>query len=79
MCLAVPMRIVSIEGSIARCEAMGVQRNVSLTLLDSQEAVEGNYVLVHVGYAIQTVTAADAETSWDLFEQIDAVLERADA
>jgi len=79
MCLAVPMRIVSIEGSIARCEAMGVQRNVSLTLLDSQEAVEGNYVLVHVGYAIQTITAADAETSWDLFEQIASVLENANA
>jgi hydrogenase expression/formation protein HypC len=79
MCLAVPMQIVSIEGCVARCEAKGVQRDVSLTLLDNQEAVVGTFVLVHVGYAIQTITAAEAQTSWDLFDELASALDHADA
>jgi len=79
MCLAVPMQIVSIVGCVARCEAKGVQRNVSLTLLDSREAVVGNHVLVHVGYAIQAITAAEAQTSWDLFDELASALDHADA
>jgi hydrogenase expression/formation protein HypC len=79
MCLAVPMQIISVEGCVARCEAKGVQRNVSLTLLDSQEAVVGKHVLVHVGYAIQTITAEEAQTSWDLFDELASALDHADA
>ena len=79
MCLAVPMQIVSIAGCVARCEAKGVKRNVSLTLLDGREAVVGNHVLVHVGYAIQAITAAEAQTSWDLFDELASALDRADA
>jgi hydrogenase expression/formation protein HypC len=48
-------------------------------LLDSREAVVGNHVLVHVGYAIQTITAAEAQTSWDLFDELASALDHADA
>ena len=53
MCLGIPMQIVAIDGSSARCEAKGVQRDVSLFLMQDQALQPGDHVLVHVGYAIQ--------------------------
>jgi hydrogenase expression/formation protein HypC len=64
MCLAVPMPIVSVQGHLARCEARGVQREVSLTLLGDGPVGVGDHVLVHVGYAIQIIRAADADTTF---------------
>jgi hydrogenase expression/formation protein HypC len=75
MCLAVPMRIVSIQGHMARCEARGVRRDVSLTLLDGLDVAVGDHVLVHVGYALQIISADDASESWELFDQIGAALD----
>ncbi len=79
MCLAVPMRILSRDGHMASCEARGVRRDVSLTLLADQDVAVGDYVLVHVGYALQTIGAADAQATWDLFDDIGAALYPADA
>jgi hydrogenase expression/formation protein HypC len=79
MCLAVPMRIVSVRGHLALCEARGVQREVSLTLLGDGAVAVGDYVLVHVGYAVQIVTAADADTTWVLFDEIAAQMALDDA
>jgi hydrogenase expression/formation protein HypC len=79
MCLAVPMRIVSRDGHMARCEARGVGRDVSLTLLGDQDVAIGDYVLVHVGYALQTIAAADAQATWALFDDVSAVLYPTDA
>ncbi|WP_324781095.1 HypC/HybG/HupF family hydrogenase formation chaperone [Thiobacillus sedimenti] len=70
MCLAIPMRIESIEGFTARCQAKGVWRDVSLFMMQDTLPAVGDFVMVHVGYAIQTVTEADARTSWDLLDQI---------
>jgi hydrogenase expression/formation protein HypC len=79
MCLAVPMRIISLHGHGACCEAKGVRRDVSLTLLGDGPVSIGDHVLVHVGYAIQTITAADARSTWDLFDEIAATLDEASA
>lgn len=70
MCLAIPMRIDAIDGFNARCEAKGVERDVSLFLLQDEQVAVGDYVMVHVGYAIQRVAQADAEASWALFDEI---------
>jgi hydrogenase expression/formation protein HypC len=70
MCLAVPMIIKTIDGYTARCEAKGIERDVSLFMLQTDEAAIGDYVLVHVGYAIQKVSAAEAAEAWQLFDQI---------
>jgi len=75
MCLAVPMRIVGLSGYTACCEARGVQRNVSLLLLEEGTVSMGDYVLVHVGYAIQSISARDADASWALFDQMTAGLD----
>jgi len=79
MCLAVPMRIISLSGYSARCEARGVQRDVSLFLLEEGAVSVGDYVLVHVGHAIQSISPKDADASWALFDQIATGLDLQDA
>jgi len=70
MCLAIPMQIRQIEGFSARCEAKGIQRDVSLFLLQDETLQAGDYVLIHVGYAIQKLSEAEARSSWELFDQM---------
>ncbi len=70
MCLAIPMQIVEINGFNARCEAKGVEREVSLFMLQGEPIALGDFVMVHVGYAIQKVTPQEARSSWELFDQI---------
>ncbi|MDD5037534.1 MAG: HypC/HybG/HupF family hydrogenase formation chaperone [Methylococcaceae bacterium] len=70
MCLAVPMQIIHLDGFEARCSARGVERDVSLFLLQGEELNVGDFVLIHVGYAIQTLTAEQARETWELFDQI---------
>jgi len=70
MCLAIPMQIIEIDGFIARCEAKGVQRDVSLFMLQDEELAVDDFVMVHVGYAIQKMTEKDARSSWELFDEI---------
>lgn len=70
MCLAVPMQIDSIDGFSCRCSARGVEREVSLFLLQGEQLAPGDHVLVHVGYAIQKVSAEEAADSWELFDEV---------
>ncbi|MHB9073881.1 MAG: HypC/HybG/HupF family hydrogenase formation chaperone [Desulfobaccales bacterium] len=58
MCLAIPMRLIEIDGTIAVAEVDGVTRQVRLDLLP--EAVLGDYVLIHAGLAIARVDAEHA-------------------
>jgi hydrogenase expression/formation protein HypC len=64
------MRIQSIEGFVARCEAKGVERDVSLFMMQGEELAPDDYVVVHVGYAIQKVTPQEARTAWELYDQM---------
>jgi len=68
MCLAVPVKIVSIEGDEAESEIAGVRRRVSIAL--TPEAKIGDYVLLHTGYAIGVVDEAEAEETLKLLEEI---------
>ena len=70
MCLAVPMKIESIDGFQCTCAARGIEREVSLFLLQGEDIALGDHVLVHVGYAIQKISADDAAESWELFDQV---------
>ena len=70
MCLAVPMQIESIDGFQCVCAARGIEREVSLFLLQGEELAPGDHVLVHVGDAIQKVSAQDAADSWELFDEV---------
>lgn len=59
MCLGVPMKLVSIDGTDAVAEIDGVRREASLMLLDEEVAV-GDYVIVHAGFAITRLDEAEA-------------------
>jgi hydrogenase expression/formation protein HypC len=73
------MQIISLSGYAARCEARGVQREVSLFLLESGSVTVGDYVLAHVGHAIQAMSRQDADASWALFDEITATLDHQNA
>ena len=70
MCLAIPMQITNINGFNARCAAKGVERDVSLFLLQGEMLQEGDYVLIHVGYAIQKISEQEALSTWELLDQM---------
>jgi hydrogenase expression/formation protein HypC len=70
MCLGIPMRIKSIEGYVAHCEAKGVERDVSLFMMQDNEVNVDDYVVVHVGYAIQKIAQQEAQTAWQLYDQM---------
>ena len=70
MCLGIPMQIKEIDGFIAHCEAKGVSRDVNLFLMQEAELQPGDYVLVHVGYALQKVSEEHAQSAWELFDEI---------
>lgn len=73
MCLAVPVKIVAIDGDEAETEIAGVRRRVSIAL--TPEAKVGDYVLLHTGYAIGVVDEAEAEETLRLLEEIASLSE----
>ncbi len=73
MCLAIPMQIVEIDGFMARCHAKGIERDISLFMLQDETLAPDDYVMVHVGYAIQKVTEEEARSAWQLYDEVLAM------
>jgi len=68
MCLAIPAHVVELlPGDLARVEVGGVRKDCSLALLDG--VAVGDYVVLHVGYAIQRLDTAEAERTLALFAE----------
>lgn len=59
MCLAVPMKVINIEGEMAVAEIDGVKREASLMML-SEDVKIGDYVLIHAGFAISRLDEEEA-------------------
>ena len=71
MCLAVPARVIELhEGDEATVDLAGVRRRISLGLVEG--VVTGDYVIVHVGYALQKLDPEQAEITLALFREIAA-------
>lgn len=71
MCLAIPGQIVEIvseEGCIAKVDVGGVRRNVNIALLDN--VMVGEYVLIHVGFALSKVDEHEAIATLKLLEEM---------
>lgn len=68
MCLAIPMRLVEIDGTAAVAEVDGVTRQVRLDLLP--EVVLGDYVLIHAGLAIARVDPEHAQETLSLLRSL---------
>jgi len=69
------MRIVEKDGFNARCEAKGISRTVSLFLMQHEPPEVGDFVMVHTGYALETMTEAEAATAWELYDEMLAAEE----
>jgi hydrogenase expression/formation protein HypC len=77
MCLAIPgqiVEIVDVENHLARVEVAGVRRTVNVGLFD--DIVPGDWVLVHVGFAISVVDEAEAAATLELLQAMGVEFEQ---
>ena len=73
MCLAIPGKVVEIvdeAGDIAKVEVGGVRRNINVALLDAVRV--GDYVLIHVGFALSKVDEHEAAETLRLLDELGA-------
>lgn len=68
MCLAVPTKLIEVNGSTGKVELSGTTREVGLQLIDEPHV--GDYVLVHAGFAIQKVDQQEAEETLRILRQM---------
>ena len=70
MCLSIPSKVIEIdENNVATVETLGVTRKVSIDLI-SEEVKVGEYVLIHVGYAMQKIDTQFALESLEVYQKI---------
>jgi hydrogenase expression/formation protein HypC len=67
VCLAIPAKVLDINGDVATVDFGGVKREVDVSLTD---ASIGQYVVVHAGYAIQVLDEEEAKETLSLFDEI---------
>ncbi len=71
MCLAVPVKVISIQGDEAEVESGGTTYKASIRL--TPEVQVGDYVLLHTGYAISIVDKEEAEETLKIFQEMEAI------
>jgi len=79
MCLSIPSKIKSIDPEMNTCvvDTMGVERSASLDLIDEEVKV-GDYVLIHIGFAMNKIDEEYALESLKLYEKIIEEIEQED-
>jgi len=70
MCLAIPMKITSIEGDTARVSLDGLEKEIDVRFLEDPRP--GDYVIVHAGFAIDKLDEEEAKKTLDLFKEIES-------
>jgi len=71
MCLAVPALVIEINGDNAIVDLDGIRKETSTVLLD--EVAVGDYVLIHVGFALERIDPAEAAKTLQLFDELKAM------
>jgi len=71
MCLAVPARVVELNGDSAIVDLDGIRKETSTVLLD--EIAVGDYVLIHVGFALERIDPVEAAKTLKLFDELKAM------
>ena len=73
MCLAIPgkiVEIVDVENRIAKVEVGGVRRNINIGMLPENDTNIGDYVLIHVGFAMSKVDEHEAEETLRVLKEL---------
>lgn len=68
MCLAVPMKIIAVDGDTARASLSGLVQEIDVRFLDNPRP--GDYAIVHAGFAIDKLDLAEAKKTLDLFREL---------
>ena len=75
MCLSIPSKIVEIdEENMATVDTMGIKRQVSLDLMLDEVGI-GDYILIHVGFAMNKIDEAEALQSLELYQEMLEAME----
>ena len=75
MCLSIPSKIVEIdEDNMATVDTMGIKRQVSLDLMPDEVGI-GDYILIHVGFAMNKIDKAEALQSLELYQEMLEAME----
>ena len=69
MCLSIPARIVSIDGSMADVSAGGAEFKAGLHMIENAKI--GDYILLHAGFAIQKISEEEAKETIKLLEEME--------
>jgi hydrogenase expression/formation protein HypC len=70
MCLAIPARVVELRsGDTAMVDLGGIRKEISLALVP--EAQVGDYVIIHVGYALGLIDPEEAQRTLDMFDELN--------
>ncbi len=69
MCLSISAKVLSVDGNVAVISVNGLESRTNLQLLGEVE--EGDYVLVHTGFAIQKLSEQEAEETFKLFDELN--------
>ena len=72
MCLAVPLRLIELDGNNAVGEAMGMTRKIRVDFI--KEPKIGDYVMVHAGFAIERLPQAQAQDDLAAWEELENAL-----
>ena len=72
MCLAVPLKLISIDGNAAVGEALGMSRSVRVDFI--KEPKLGDYVIVHAGFAIERLPEEQAMNDIAAWEDVQNAL-----
>ncbi len=64
------MQVKDVDGFAARCEAKGIERDVSLFILQDETVKPGDFVVVHMGYATQRISPREARTAWMIYDEM---------
>ena len=70
MCFGIPMQIKQVDQFIAQCEAKGVQREINLFMLQHEELKVGDFIVTHLGQAIQKLSKEEALTAWAIYDEM---------
>ena len=81
MCLAIPGQIIELvdpDNQIAKVDVVGVRRNINVSLIaeDPGGAQPGDWVLIHVGFAISRIDEEEARATRELLQQMGASYEQ---
>jgi hydrogenase expression/formation protein HypC len=73
MCLGIPGEIIEVHTDrtdLAKVDVSGVRRNINIGLLENEPLAPGDWVLIHVGFALSKIDEAEAKAAMDFLEGI---------